>query len=667
MDFFASQEKARRKSTMLVLLFLVATVGIVATVYLLIFILLLLDAPTASQAWRDMRELADVLLWLGVIIVSIIGLGTLFKMAQLRRGGAAVAELLGGTPLAPDTRVPEEARVRNVVEEMAIASGLPVPPVYILEQEQGINAFAAGQSPGDAVIGLTSGCARQLNRAELQAVIGHEFSHILNGDMRLNIRLMSVIHGLIILGLAGRVLLHMAAFGGSSRDRKGSALPLLLGAGFLIVGSLGMFLGSLIKAAISRQREYLADASSVQFTRDASAMAKALKKIGALSQGSRLEHRNAAQASHMFFAQGVTSYMNSLFATHPPLDERIRRVEPNWDGNYPVPGSAPDTPLAGQGATEPAHGGPTVTPTRPDQDQAETFGFSSLSSPVQAATDKTGPSAAAITASVGQLDELHVAYARRLKQRIPDELTQAAHDPLRAHEVVLALLLDKEASVAAKQIKAIDEAFGADTVAGVRDLAAREPAVELRMPLLDICFPALRRMPFDRYPVFRNVLLEMIRADGKVGLFEWALHRAVLRHLEPAFVPAKPRLSSHTRLAAVKAEAGVILSALAHVGAKAEDATRVFDLGAKELDLSGLVLRSRRDCGIQALDKACAGLNRLREPGKRKLITACTVVITADGMVTVAQAEILRAVADALECPMPPLLPGQMTPTDHAE
>jgi len=430
MDFFASQEKARRKSTMLVLLFLVATVGIVATVYLLIFILLLLDAPTASQAWRDMRELADVLLWLGVIIVSIIGLGTLFKMAQLRRGGAAVAELLGGTPLAPDTRVPEEARVRNVVEEMAIASGLPVPPVYILEQEQGINAFAAGQSPGDAVIGLTSGCARQLNRAELQAVIGHEFSHILNGDMRLNIRLMSVIHGLIILGLAGRVLLHMAAFGGSSRDRKGSALPLLLGAGFLIVGSLGMFLGSLIKAAISRQREYLADASSVQFTRDASAMANALKKIGALSQGSRLEHRNAAQASHMFFAQGVTSYMNSLFATHPPLDERIRRVEPNWDGNYPVPGSAPDTPLAGQGATEPAHGGPTVTPTRPDQDQAETFGFSSLSSPVQAATDKTGPSAAAITASVGQLDELHVAYARRLKQRIPDELTQAAHDPL---------------------------------------------------------------------------------------------------------------------------------------------------------------------------------------------------------------------------------------------
>ncbi|WP_459937632.1 M48 family metallopeptidase [Desulfonatronum parangueonense] len=652
MDFFESQERARRRSGLMVVLFIVATAGIVLTVYLLVFLLLMVEAPTVAAAWRDFLGMIEFLILLGVIILFIIGSGTLFKMAQLRRGGAAVAELLGGRLLAPDSRNPDERKVLNVVEEMAIASGVPVPPVYFLDQESGINAFAAGQTPGDAVIGLTNGSARLLSRSELQAVIGHEFSHILNGDMRLNIRLMSVIHGLIILGLAGRMMLRMAVYsGGRSRDRKASALPLLAGVGFIIAGSLGMFFGSMIKAAISRQREYLADASAVQFTRDAQAMAGVLKKIGALSQGSRLEHQNAAQASHMFFAQGVGGFMNSLFATHPPLEERIRRVDPRWDGTYPV-------------LTE--HVSPDARNDR--HAQREDFAFSGLAPAASAdpADAARTPRAAELTATVGQLDEAHVVHAQLLKRRIPPHLVEAAHDPVHVFAVVFALLLDKNQVVVEKQLDAIGAGFGTVLKQDVLNFAAANVRPELRLPLLDLCFPALRRMPFDRYPVFQNTLQAMIRADGRVGLFEWAVHHAVLRHLEPSFENRKSHVFGHVALHQAAFEISLILSALAHVGAKPEDVAMAFAKGTEELRLPGLELRSRKECGIQALDRALEKLNRLRESSKRDLITACSEVIVADGMVSIPQAEVLRAVCDALECPMPPLLPGQTAqPSPH--
>lgn len=652
MDFFESQERARRKSTVLVVFFVLATIGIVFTVYALIYLLILTDAPNAAQAWREFKSMADLLAMLGAVILAIIGFGTIFKMVQLRRGGAAVAELLGGRLVMPDSANPDERKVLNVVEEMAIASGLPVPPVYMLDQEGGINAFAAGQNPGDAVVGLTSGAARLLTRSELQAVIGHEFSHILNGDMRMNIKLMSVIHGLIILGLAGRVILRMTVYGGRSRDRRGAALPLVLGVGFILVGSLGMFFGSMIKAAVSRQREYLADASAVQFTRDSRAMAGVLKKIGAISQGSRLEHANAAQASHMFFAQGVNVLMTSLFATHPPLEERIRRVEPGWDGSYPALSDVPRPQ--------------TRTSTGVSTDE---FGFSGLnseqypeqrtSSPRTAARSSV-PTAGDLTASVGRLDDVHVAHARRLRERIPSVLLDAAHDTSQAHWVLFAMLLSREQGVAKAQLALLDKVFGPSLAREVANLARLELPRELRLPLMDICFPALRRMPFDRYPAFRSALHGMIQADGRVGLFEWAVHRAVLRHLEPSFEPGRASAFGHVALHKAVDQTSLILSALAHVGARTEDTAMAFEAGARELRLPGLGLRTREQCGIQALDMALTKLVRLRESSKRDLITACAAVIVADGQVSIAQAEILRAVSDALECPMPPLLPGQV-------
>ncbi len=642
MDFFDSQEKARRKSGWLVVLFFLATGGIVFTVYLLVFFLVLADSGSMSGAWREILAMADVLAVLGGVILAIIGLGTLFKMAQLRSGGAAVAELLGGRVLAPDSRDPIERRVLNVVEEMALASGLPVPPVYLLEKEEGINAFAAGLTPGDAVIGVTKGCAELLTRSELQAVIGHEFSHIFNGDMRLNIRLMSVIHGLIILGLAGRVMLRMAMFGGGrSRDRKSSAIPLFLGVSFMVIGSLGMFFGSLIKAAVSRQREYLADASSVQFTRDAGAMAGALKKIGALAQGSRLENPNAPQASHMYFAQGVSVFMTSLFATHPPLDERIRRIDPAWDGSFPaLTGSSVVDERSGQGpGLGQAHGlaGEAV------------FAFSE---------NVTVTEPASLTASIGRLDEAHVIHARDLRRQIPGQLMDAAHDPGLAPAVVFSLLLDSREDVVQKQTAAIEARYGRVLALEVSRLAGLEPNRMLRLPLVDMCFPALRLMPFDRYPTFKATLRELIKADGRIGVFEWALHRAVLRHLDPLFKVAGPRRLGHASFSGMRREVSLILSALAHVGASSGDAQAAFALGAQTLNVPELTLRPRQDCGIQALDQALNKLNTLKEKAKRDLITACAAVVAADGFVNAAEGEVLRAVSDALECPMPPVLPG---------
>lgn len=653
MDFFESQEQARRKSGVLVFLFFLATAGIVLTVYLLVFLLLLADADSASGAWNEMLGMADLLAMLGGLILAIIGLGTIFKMVQLRSGGAAVAELLGGRPLPPDAREPHERRVLNVVEEMAIASGLPVPPVYLLDKEEGINAFAAGLSPGDAVIGVTAGTAKLLSRSELQAVIGHEFSHILNGDMRLNIRLMSVIHGLVILGLAGRVLLRVAAFGGSgSRDRKGSAIPMLLGLSFMIIGSLGMFFGSLIKAAVSRQREYLADASSVQFTRDAGAMAGALKKIGALAQGSRLENPNAPQASHMYFAQGVNVLMASMFATHPPLEERIRRVDPAWDGTFPAPRQAErtETPASAERTDDFA--------LAPDAAAPASLAFSG---------NVSVPDPRQLVATIGQLDAAHMEHARHVRQIIPRALTEAARDPDQAQGVVFSLLMAAREDVARSQFAVIENGYGPEMSAAVRRLAETAPDRALRLPVLDLCFPALRRMPFDRYPLFKSVLLDLIKADGRIGLFEWALHRAVLRHLEPAFnVSAKKRLG-HASLAGMTREVSLILSALAHVGDHAGGPESAFAQGVRILELPSAVFLPRSDCGIQALDQAVNKLNSLKEKGRRKLITACAAVVAANGKVSPSEGEVLRAVCDALECPMPPLLPdGGSGGTDHS-
>ncbi|MFI0414153.1 MAG: M48 family metallopeptidase, partial [Candidatus Thiodiazotropha sp.] len=329
MNFFEHQDEAKRNTQRLVLLFLLAVVVIILaidTVLLILFGTLLSDTAESPQTLSGfLTENSSILLFGTGGTGAAIGLASLFRSASLKDGGAAVARQMGGVPVEADPQDPLRQRLRNVVEEIAIASGVPVPEIYIMERESGINAFAAGYSPSDAAVAVTRGTLENLNREELQGVIAHEFSHIFNGDMRLNIRLIGALFGIMILAIAGRRILSGARFSSSSKNNNAGAI-ILFAAALTAIGYIGLFFARWIKAAVSRQREYLADASAVQFTRNPQGIAGALKKIAVHTQGASL-NSDSEEISHMLFGQGMRA---TLFATHPPVIERIQRIEPSF-------------------------------------------------------------------------------------------------------------------------------------------------------------------------------------------------------------------------------------------------------------------------------------------------------------------------------------------------
>ena len=433
MDFFQNQEVARKKTGLLIVYFLLAVILIILTVYVAIAAVLRLAEPgDQSGAELTLSALWDPQLFGAVAVgtAALISGGSLYKIASLSGGGHTVAELLGGRLLHPQTTDPDERRILNVVEEMAIAAGTPVPPVYLLEQEDGINAFAAGHSPNDAVVAVTRGCVRTLSRDELQGVVAHEFSHILNGDMRLNLRLMGVLFGILLIGLAGYILLRSSSGGtvrlGARDDDRRGANPLpLIGLALYVIGYVGVFFANLIKAAVSRQREFLADASAVQFTRNPDGIAGALKKIGALAEGSTIREPRAEEASHMFFGNlGGAGQLFGLLSTHPPLAERIRRIDPSFDGDFSKVQLEPpgDPAPAGAAAARPPRAG--------------SFSFN----PAEA------------VARVGTIAAPQLLYAGRLLEDLPRTLSQQVQDPLGAQATVFALLLDPGDAVRQQQL-----------------------------------------------------------------------------------------------------------------------------------------------------------------------------------------------------------------------
>ena len=337
MDFFAQQEKTRKKTKWLVIYFILAVAAMIVAIYIA-SLLIFSGVQLHQHRFNDEQPQFDLWnpqIFLGVALgtIAVILIGSSYKTMALAAGGSAVSEMMGARLVSANTTDPDERKLLNVVEEMAIASGVPVPQVYVMDDENGINAFAAGHKPGDATVTVTRGCMKLLSRDELQGVIGHEFSHILNGDMRLNLRLMGTIFGILCLAIIGRILLQTARGGGRSRGQN--PLP-ILGLALLIIGYIGVFFGRLIQAAVSRQREFLADASSVQFTRNPNGITGALKKIGGLGEnGSRLAHARSEELSHMFFSNGISEAFIGLLETHPPLDERIRAFDPNFDGKFP--------------------------------------------------------------------------------------------------------------------------------------------------------------------------------------------------------------------------------------------------------------------------------------------------------------------------------------------
>ncbi|HEV8239915.1 MAG TPA: M48 family metallopeptidase [Thermoanaerobaculia bacterium] len=686
MDFFGQQDAARRSTRRLVLLFAIAVVATVLAIYLAVVVAF--HDEMRNAAYEQGRFFwpwnAAVLGWVSGLTGAVIAGGSLYKTAALAKGGGeSVASLLGGKPLEPGNASPAERRLLNVVEEMALAAGTAVPSVYVLPDEQGINAFAAGLSPNAAVIGVTRGAVERLDRDELQGVIAHELSHVLNGDMRLNLRLIGLLHGILVISLIGLWILRFSggsSSSSSSREKKGGGGgAALFGLAIYVIGWIGGFFGGIIKSAISRQREFLADAAAVQFTRNPLGIAGALKKIGGLSTGSKLQSPNAPQASHLFFGNGLPESQFAWRSTHPPLAERIRRLDPAWDGTYPK--LAGDEAPAKKAKRATAPGGSRGADRLTDLVTAGTISPRSaemagmvLAGIVEAmpqTASELAPLAAAlspeqIAASAGQPRPAHVTAAAGLIAALPEALAARAREPMTARAVVLALLCDRDAAVRARQLERV-AASGDEALS--RELAAALPAAdalpgEARLPLVDLAVPALRKLSRPQYAAFRALVDELVRADERLSLFEWALHRVLLRHLEPWFVPKKaPRVTAYA-LDQLDAPLSLLLSTLAQAGSddpaavQAAFAAGVAALGRPESGQAPrhLTLCARDECTFGHLDAALDTLATVTPARLRELLTACAATVASDGVVSGAEGELLRAVADALGCPVPPLL-----------
>ncbi len=654
-DFFEHQDRARRNTRRLVALFVMAVLAIVVAVYLAVVLIF---------AFNDIRlggRLFSLELFLPIAVATLLVIagGSLYKTFQLSDGGSAVGRLLGGRPLDPSSTDLAERRVLNVVEEMAIAAGTPVPDVYLLPDEHSINAFAAGRTPSDAVIGVTNGTATLLTRDELQGVVAHEVSHVLNGDMRLNLRLMGVVHGILVISVIGYMLMRSGSWGGSRRGKnKGGGLA-LLGVALYAIGWIGVFFGRLIKSAVSRQREYLADAAAVQFTRNPLGIGGALRKIGGYHDGSRIRHRRAEEASHLFFADGLKSRLMAMTSTHPPLDDRIRRIDPSFDGVFPLVEWPPGEPPAAAAEAGERRAGARL-------EDVPVIG------PVLTGSVLADPAAApaALAASVGTLDPPHVEHAAKLLAELPEGLREAAREPASARALVFALLLDPERAIRVRQldvlreeVEPVDPSLGAETRRLATVLADAPP--EAHIPLLDLALPALRRMSGPQYEAFRRAAEALAHADGRISLFEYALHRMLLRHLDPLFGRRRETTVQYYSLAKLGEEVSCLLAMLARAGSRSEEQARAaFAAGAEELrrGLAGkgvpepLEPPSPESCGLDELDHALAGLALVAPRLKERLLRAAAATAVHDRRIAAAEGELLRAVADTLDCPVPPFL-----------
>ena len=639
MNFFEHQEAARRISRRLVMLFILAVVAIVIAVNVTAtFVYLGFLPPPLPRGFYLTNTLVTLLM---------IGAGTWWETSRLAAGGEAVAQMIGARRVDPSTRDLLERRLVNVVEEMALASGTPVPRVYVMENEPSINAFAAGHSLHDAVIAVTRGTLTRLTRDELQGVIGHEFSHILNGDMRLNIRLIGVLFGLLMLSMFGRFMLEV---GRGSRDSRGAVAVLAVaGVALWILGYVGVFFGRLIKAAVSRQREFLADASSVQFTRNPDGIGGALRKIGGLTQGrepgSRILHPNAEALSHLFLGAAKPSFVSGLFATHPPLAVRVRRI---YGRELPML-PANELPLAEalrERTAQPAADEPLPYPGD--------LGVAAVS-PLSALVDEPARSGQ-VASAIGSASVNGTALAQAV-HRLPGEaeLEAALVDTSQAQLVVLAMLIEKDKPFSGQQRQLVAEAFGteaAQRVDAFHEAIKRLPP-GMRLPLLDRAGPTLLKLA----PAVRERLLMLvhglIRADGRITLQEFLLFTVLKRRIgRDANRPVPIRFAG---LAPLQEEVGLAMSLLASVRLP-ERPEHAYNAGV--LLLAGIepprVPTEAID--LDAVSRALDRLNQVAPLAKPQLIKACAAVAFVDGETHWKAASCLRTICAALDAPLPPQL-----------
>ncbi len=633
MDFFAQQARVRGSSRRLVALFVLAVVTIVAVIDAVVWFTM----GHHAVAGEPVRSNLPLLLGSTLAVLAGITLSSLFRIMSLSDGGKTVAESLGAVAVPTDTREPQLRQLRNVIEEVAIAAGVPVPDVYLMADEPGVNAFAAGFSTSDAAICVTQGCLDNLSRDELQGVIAHEFSHVLNGDMRLNIRLMGLLFGILVLTVVGRQVIW---FGGGRSNRRdgGGGQVWMIGLALLVVGYIGYFFARLIQAAVARSRESLADASAVQFTRQADGIAGALKKIAVLSEGSELQAANKHEVAHMLF--GESEKFNALFATHPPLMERIRTLQPGFREEELVqlaesmrhaaeaPPVATATPRPGGLPGMPGMGLPPVLP-------AVLAGAAATGGPAVAGFQR----------------------AAAVHQAMPAALNEAVRQPESALAVMLALALSLQDELQPTQRRIVAKAFGDDMQQMVQTMVDALEALPpiARLPLVAIAFPALKQLPEERQQTLLDTLDALVTVDGRVDLNEYCLARLLRLQLQEARQPRRAPIDGLKKLPACRDSVILVCTIVAAAGCSDEASARRAWLMAMQYAFPGETIAwvAPPRAWQAPFESALNDLDGLMPVAKELVIQSLARAIHADGVVSVEEAELLRVICASLHCPVP--------------
>lgn len=652
-DFFDRQEEARRTTRRLLSLFIVVYFFLAIGTYfsLLAFIDFFgffvgfdpeyLFTPLLTEGLRVGLH-GDVLIMSLIGTAGFIAAGSLLKKSRMGKDGATIAESLGGVEVSALSEDPVLRRYVNVVEEMSLASGVPVPRTFVLPRQPGINGFAAGFTINDAAIAVTSGTLKYLNREELQALVAHEFSHILNGDMRLNMRLMGQLHGVMSIYLLGRAIVHQAfesltdsnnygrvEFSDMGRGNPAALFLLAPGVVLMILGSGGLIGSRIIKAGIARQREFLADASAIQFTRNPGALGSALKKIGGSQYGSAIRGSHAEEVSHMCFGEAASSWL-----THPPLEDRISAVDPtfNPDEGYfllDAKGEYQDLEIDRELVVD--------RPTRP--------------------ADLTADE---VVDQIGMISPEYLAYCSLLLEKIPDELMEARGDLAGAVAMTFLLLLSGDKDHKKAQVERLQKKASPSVAAEARKLwpVLRGLDQDLRLPLFDLLFPTLRKMTAEQYGAFRSLADELITLDGEVSFQEFVLERLVLHRLDVTLSDEQESGAQLNSFSGVSRDLENLLSAVAYAGGGEEsDVERAFLAGKRALPS---VIREKihfREFSKWTYEHLGRSLDRLASSSpaiKRAVIESCAHTVLADQKVTIEERELLRIVCDLLDAPLPP-------------
>jgi Zn-dependent protease with chaperone function len=651
-NFFARQEQARRNCRKLVFFFIVAVFGIIVSIYfafrLTCYINLITNIPPATEHSADFDRSSSFLWWdpaifilVSIAVTVFVLIAGMIKMRQLQKGGGEVAQMLGGRLILTGTDDPTQRQLLNVVEEMAIASGIPVPLVFVLDKEAAINAFAAGLTINDAAITVTRGSLDHLNRDELQGVIAHEFSHILNGDMRLNMQLIGIIYGIMIFGIAGGEILE------HRRITSKSAVLFIGGLLLTIVGYMGTFAGRLIQSAVSRQKEFLADASAVQFTRNPAGLAGALKKIG--GYGSQINSPAARQASHLFLGEIHTDYLfPEYLATHPPLIERIMLLDPSFDGTFPA---IKDTATSS-----------TFHPLRQDAviSSMNKFTGSPVVLPVTA-------KAAEIIGSVGNPTIDNLDFASTILASLPEEIKEKLNTRRKAATVIWALLMSDKCAQREILFTAVQQSLiltdRKDDFIRLCDLTASLKD-DQKLPVVELAMPSLRGLTVQERRNFLEILDSLIRSDEKVTLFEFCVQWIVRGNLVRENEDGSEKTSALAYISQVGYHILIILRALANAGNKGNKAAArlAFNAGVElipELACKNPDYFYTENINFAEINTALKKLACSSFKIKKVLVDACAHCVFADKTVTVAEAELLRIVCLALHCPLPPFAPDK--------